>query len=48
MINVLANKNSKFKGDNMLLDFISSNLRPNLRYNMKLTNNTFIPYPGAG
>lgn len=49
MLNILAKKQkiSKFKGDNILLDFISNNLKPLIRYNMKLVNNTFIPFPGG-
>lgn len=45
MLNILAKKQkiSEFKGDKILLDFISNNLKPIIRYNMKLVNNTFIP-----
>ena len=44
MINLLPDKQkSKFKGDNLLLDFIKNNLKPIIRYNLKSTNNTFIP-----
>ena len=28
---------------NILLDFIKNNLKPIIRYNLKSTNNTFIP-----
>lgn len=45
MINILAKKQkkSKFKGDNLLLEFISNHLKPIIRYNMQLSLNTFIP-----
>ena len=44
MINILAMKRkSKFKGDNLLLEFISNHLKPIIRYNMQLSHNIFVP-----